>query len=99
MIQSTVYMRCKRDTSRRLTPATPATQGYVVREKLFSISGEDFSIETEEGASAFDVVGSNKVPCGDPSADRTRASNVRRQKLFFFRSARARTPAFAPCVV
>ena len=35
-----------------------------MREKLFSISGEDFRIETEEGAPAFDVVGSNKIPFG-----------------------------------
>lgn len=47
-----------------LTAATTQTQGYVVREKLFSISGEDFTIETEEGRAAFDVVGSNKVPFG-----------------------------------
>jgi len=47
-----------------LAPPTAKTQGYVVREKLFSISGEDFAIVTEEGAPAFDCVGSNKVPFG-----------------------------------
>ena len=47
-----------------LAPPTTAAQGFVIREKLFSISGEDFTIEDEAGQPAFDVVGSNKVPFG-----------------------------------
>ena len=47
-----------------LAPPTSGVSGFVVKEKLFSISGEDFTIATEEGTPAFDVVGSNKVPFG-----------------------------------
>ena len=47
-----------------LTAPTTSTQGYAVREKMLSISGEDFYVEREGGGRAFDIVGSNKVPFG-----------------------------------
>lgn len=47
-----------------LTTPTTSTRGYSVREKLLSISGEDFYVENEGGGRAFDIVGSNKVPFG-----------------------------------
>ena len=47
-----------------LTAPTTSTQGYADREKMLSISGEDFYVEREGGGRAFDIVGSNKVPFG-----------------------------------
>ena len=47
-----------------LTAPTTSTQGYAVREKMLSISGEDFYVEREGGGRVFDIVGSNKVPFG-----------------------------------
>ena len=39
-----------------LTAPTTSTQGYAVREKMLSISGEDFYVEREGGGRAFDIV-------------------------------------------
>ena len=35
-----------------------------MKEKLLSVSGEDFNVYTSSGSIAFTVVGSNKVPFG-----------------------------------
>ncbi|KAJ1446590.1 tubby C-terminal-like domain-containing protein [Pelagophyceae sp. CCMP2097] len=60
----TILKAAKSASPHALGPPTRATSGFVVREQLFSMSGEDFVIQTEEGADAFQIVGSNKVPFG-----------------------------------
>lgn len=47
-----------------LAPAASEERRYSLREKLLSVSGEDFTVLSESGSKVFEIVGTNKVPFG-----------------------------------